>query len=175
MIDYLGEILSEGLYSRTKLRTEKMGNYTFTDKRRYDGKTSRISVSVSYPNWQMLYNKRMEFKSKGWALLALDPRILWELNCWFLPKNAASKSLTKNIELSSWIKFNEMFEGPNRLSSIPENWTTDAQAEVMIKDEIPPKYIKNIIVETAYDKYLCEDKCKSKIEVIINKKLFGRR
>mgnify|MGYP000023190697 FL=1 len=68
-----------------------------------------------------------------------------------------------------------MFEGPNRLSSIPENWTTDAQAEVMIKDEIPPKYIKNIIVETANDKYLCEDKCKSKIEVIINKKLFGRR
>ena len=101
MLDYLPEILSEGLYSRTILRKEKSGRYMFTDKVRLDKKPSRISLSVSYPNWKMFYNKRKNNDAEGWVLLMLDSKILWELNCWFIPKNAASGSEYKGSKSSS--------------------------------------------------------------------------
>ena len=176
MFDYLPEILSEGLYSRTILRKEKSGRYKFTDKARFDRKTSRISVSISYPNWQMFYNKRINSNdAEGWVLLMLDSRILWELDCWFIPKNAASSSVYKGSKSSSSDKLSEMFEDINRPISYPLNWTTDVQAEVMVKDKIPPEYIKNIFVENSQDKNRCERICRRNIEIIINKKLFGPR
>lgn len=175
MLDYLPDILSAGLYSRTLLRKEKSGRYLFTDKFRLDKKPSRISLSVSYPNWQMFYNKRKNNNAEGWVLLILNPKILWELDCWFMPKNAASGGLYKGIGSSSFDKFSEMFEGANRPTSYPSNWTTDVQAEVMVKDKIPPEYITSIVVENYQDKGLCEQKCRLDIDIIVNKKLFGRR
>jgi hypothetical protein len=175
MLDYLPEILSEGLYSRTILRKEKSGRYMFTDKVRLDKKPSRISLSVSYPNWKMFYNKRKNNDAEGWVLLMLDSKILWELDCWFIPKNAASGSEYKGSKSSSCEKFVEMFDDTNRSNLYPLNWTTDVQAEVMVKDKIPAEYIKSIFVENYQDKELCEQKCKPNIEIIINKKFFGPR
>jgi hypothetical protein len=103
----------------------------------------------------MFYNKRINYNdAEGWALLMLDSRILWELDCWFIPKNAASSSVYKGSKSSSSDKLSEMFEDINRPISYPLNWTTDVQAEVMVKDRIPPEYIKNIFVENSQDKTL---------------------
>jgi len=176
MFDYLPEILKEGLYSRTKLRKEKTGKYKFTDNSRLDGKTSRISISISHPNWKMFYYKRINlYDAEGWAILELDPKILWELDCWFLPKNAASSSAIMTRKSSSFESFNDMFSGSNRSTSFPSNWTTDVQAEVMVKNLIHPKYIKKVVVENSMDMLYCQKICNSNIEIVVDKKLFGPR
>ena len=175
-LDHLPEMLSEGLYSRTILRKEKPGDYIYIDEVRNDKKLRWISVSVSFPNWKMFYNQRMNRKDLDvWVLLILDVKILWELDCMFMTKNAASSSLLKGSWASSWEFFNQMFEDENRAPLIPENWTSNPQAEVMVKDRIPANYIKKIVVENKEAKKACKRKCKTNLEIIINRKLFGPR
>ena len=173
---YLSQILNEGLYSRTKLRNEKQGKFLPIDKHRYDKKPSRISLSVTFPNGPMFYMKRKELKKtiseNEWAVLLIDAKVLWELDCLFMPKNAAKSSTVKSKISASSDFFNQMFSNSQ---SIPSNFTQDVQAEVMVKDYISPKYINCIVVKNLESKNICIDKCRPKIEVIINNLFFGLR
>ena len=175
---FLPQILNDGLFSRTKLRTEKPGQFIPTDKYRYDRKPSRISLSISFPNHKMFYIKRRDLMAENlidkdkWAILVLDSKILWELDCHFFPINAATGSSIKTSASSSWEMFYQMFSSSE---SIPKNLSADVQAEVMVKDWIPPKYIKRIIVENKQAKKSFMETCKTSIEIIINKQFFGYR
>ena len=173
---FLPQILNEGLFSRTKLRTEKPGRFIPVDKYRYDKKPSRISLSITFPNNKMFYIKRRDsinlIDKDKWAILALDSKILWELDCQFFPINAATGSSIKTSDSYSSEFFYLMFSNTN---SIPSHLTADVQAEVMVKDYIPPEYIKSIIVENAQAKKICMETCKTSIEIIINKQFFGYR
>ncbi|MDA9029375.1 DUF4433 domain-containing protein [Candidatus Pseudothioglobus singularis] len=173
---YLSQILNEGLYSRTKLRNEKPGKFLPIDEHRYDKKTSRISLSVTFPNGPMFYIKRNQLKNRvhedEWAVLLINAKVLWELDCLFMPKNAAKSSTVKSNTSASSDFFNQMFCDSQ---SIPFNCTQDVQAEVMVKNYISPKYINSIVVKNLASKNICIKKCKPKIEVIINDLFFGLR
>ena len=172
----LPQILSDGLFSRTKLRNEKQGKYLPIDEHRYDKKPSRISLSVTFPNGPMFYTKRNKLKNTidedKWAVLLIESKVLWELDCLFMPKNAAKSSTIKSRASSSSEFFSQMF---SKNQSIPANYTQDVQAEVMVKDYISPKYINGIIVNSLESKNICHGICNTDTEVIVNELFFGLR
>ena len=124
----------------------------------------------------MFYIKRNQLTNKvdkdKWAVLLIESKVLWELDCLFMPNNAAKSSTIKSKASASSEFFSQMF---NNTDSIPNNWTTDVQAEVMVKDYIPAKYIKSIIVENSQAMNICKEKRSTDIEIIINKTFFGFR
>ena len=124
----------------------------------------------------MFYIKRNQLNNKidkdKWALLLIESKVLWELDCLFMPNNAAKSSTIKSKASASSEFFSQMFSNTD---SIPNNWTTDVQAEVMVKDYISPKYINGIIVNNLESKNICHEQCSTGIEIIINKTFFGFR
>ena len=164
------------MFSRTKLRNEKQGKFLPIDEHRYDKKPSRISLSITFPNGPMFYTKRNELNNiideDKWAVLLIESKVLWELDCLFMPNNAAKSSTIKSKASASSEFFNQMFSVNH---STPANYTQDVQAEVMVKDYIPAKYINGIIVNNLGSKNICHEQCSTGIEIIINKAFFGFR
>lgn len=86
-------------------------------------------------------------------MLEVDPSILYSKDCYFFKTNAANHEFTEDIQqIPSKFQgigaLNELFydnEGLRTRLDIPECFTTDPQAEVMIKDIIEPRYIQKII------------------------------
>ena len=84
----------------------------------------------------------------GWVVIVLDSKILWELNCRFTHVNAAKSRYFTAPTFSKHEKFDLMFEKSNlRSDTLPDNFTTNVQAEVLVQDFIATKYIKEIIFE----------------------------
>ena len=154
-IDNLESILENGLLSRTLLEEKKM-KYDYSDGERRDNYLECISTSISFPNYKMFFKKRIDSNCTWrWAIILLKREILWELECKFFSSNSAYgyfKTLTE-AELSTVQSFDKMFlELPSR-SCIPDHYTTDPQAEVLIKGKIPQHYFLKVGVETFYDKW----------------------
>lgn len=74
-LNNLGSILQDGLRSRNALVEQ---DFVITDERRTDGWLDWISVSVSFPNYKMLYTKQNSLKDvKGWVILLIRREALW--------------------------------------------------------------------------------------------------
>ena len=73
---------------------------------------------------------------------------------------------------SSATAFDEMFGNANHRLGIPDYYTTDPQAEVMIRDEIPRRYIDMIIVQSSRDIGKVSD---PSIAIEEQPRLFGQR
>lgn len=86
-------------------------------------------------------------------VLLIKPDILWELDCKFIFTNAASCEikLFADEKWSSAQAFEEMFNSSEYRMNIPEFYTTDPQAEVMVKHKIPREYIQGIAVQSRVD------------------------
>ncbi len=150
-VDNVESILRLGLRSRESLAGQK---YVFTDDYRSDGQPDWISLSVSFPNYRMFYYKRNSLNYiDGWAILIIKRDALWELDCKFIPKNAACSAILKlpDNKLSSVEAFEDMFNCDEDRISIPDYYTTDPQAEVMIRNEVPRDFIEKIAVERKDD------------------------
>lgn len=144
-------ILEFGLVSRNALANQR---YVFTDEYRSDGWLDWISSSVSFPNYKMFYAKKNSLKDiDGWAVLLIKRDVLWELDCKFILTNAASYGIRifQDEKWSSVEAFEEMFNHVEHRNGIPEYFTTDPQAEVMIKKEIPRSFIGMVAVERPHD------------------------
>lgn len=144
-------ILEYGLRSRNALAGHK---YVFTDERRTDGWLDWISLSVSFPNYKMFYAKKNSLNDvNGWAILLIKKEALWELNGKFILTNAASSGIRmfRDEKWASVEAFEDMFNYVEHRNSIPDSYTTDPQAEVMIRDEVPRNYISMIAVERKAD------------------------
>lgn len=151
-ISNVESILANGLRSRNSLKGQE---FIFTDERRCDGWLDWVSTSISFPNYKMFYTKRNSLKDvDGWAVLLIDPEVLWELDCKYILTNAASTGIRvfNDSRWSSVKAFEEMFGHVEHRNGIPEYYTTDPQAEVMIQTEIPPCYINVIVVENRDEK-----------------------
>ncbi|WNK22483.1 DarT ssDNA thymidine ADP-ribosyltransferase family protein [Providencia hangzhouensis] len=161
--DNLSSIIQRGLKSKKELDDEKIA-HNHNDDKRLDGHTNAICLSISYPNAKMFYKYRQE-KQGDWILLEISPTILWDKDCAFYPTNAASNNVRMNkVSLMQGVSaFNAMFEDSifaiERCSTLPTEFTTDVQAEVLVFDRIEASYIQKVIHpnEASATRFRCLD------------------
>lgn len=140
----LKNILNNGICSLEYMNKEKI-SYIQNDFTRYDDEYDYISVSVSFPNYKMLYNKKNETKA-SYVVLSLTPEILLEKECLFLPTNAAHHKFKGKLkDYSNFTHFSELFDSSD--SNFPKNFSRDSQAEILVKDLIETKYINCVYLE----------------------------
>tara|TARA_Y100000294_G_scaffold173037_1_gene188596 strand:+ start:58 stop:1170 length:1113 start_codon:yes stop_codon:yes gene_type:complete len=146
-IDNVESILKNGLLSRNALGDRE---YISTDKNRSDGWLDWISASVTFPNYRMFFKKRELLKHvNAWAIMQIKRDVLWELDCKFILTNAASFGIRKvcDDKWSSVEAFEDMFNSAEQRINIPDCFTTDPQAEVMVRDNVPRRYIDMVTVK----------------------------
>ena len=145
----LESILENGLQSREILDLLDY-DYIYSDPIRLDGKLDYISNSISFPNYKMFYSKMKENPKQDWAVLSIDSDILIDkLDTQFYRTNCASNNPSKcRFDPCSNEALEDMYYSSDRDPFIPSNYTTDPQAEVMIKDRIDPSYINCIDTRT---------------------------
>jgi len=151
-ISNLPSIVENGLLSRNDLPDR---SFIHTDEYRTDGWLDWISASISFPNYKMFYSKQNSLKDvDGWAVLLIQREVLWELDCKYIMTNAASSGIRmfNDSRWSSIAAFEDMFGNAEHRNNIPEYYTTDPQAEVMIRKEIPCRYIKVIAVRNELER-----------------------
>ena len=160
-IENLSSILQQGLLGRSFL--EKRGQpFEWNDEQRLDAHKEAVCLSISFPNYQMFFSvrerkkKANEANDSQWIVLLLDANILWELDCAFFQENAASNpadGITPSLEqrkTSSALTGMFVEDYVNRQGSrvsrqvlqISNNYPTNPQAEVLVFDSIPTRYIK---------------------------------
>lgn len=159
-VRHLNNILRNGLLIREELERNLAVEHQdespiFNDQLRLDGLKNATSLSISFPNYSMFYRCRKEAGSAvRWVLLAIDPRVLWELDCAFCNDNAASNAVrftpleerkTADAFIHMFEDFDDGIEVIERASQIlPDKYPTHPQAEVLVFERIPPEYIKSV-------------------------------
>ncbi|MBI3728693.1 MAG: DUF4433 domain-containing protein [Burkholderiales bacterium] len=163
-LENLKSILEHGLILRNQLGSHS-GN-VFNDRFRLDG-TNAVCTSISFPNYKMFYRLRMEHTNVHWVVVAIHVSALWELPCAFCSANAASSSVT-SISLDQRSSLNALknmfsdFEQKKRSElNIPNNYPTNPQAEVLMLNGVPKKYILGVAVDS------------SKVEEVLKKRFVG--
>ena len=154
-LENLESILREGLLGRSLLEARGQ-QFLFNDLDRVDGHKETSCLSISFPNYQMFYSIREQKKNiqeaidSQWIVLLLDVKVLWELDCAFCQRNAAHKTV-RSILLEDRKKpealkgmFGDFYNIKHQDLSIPENYPTHPQAEVLVFDSIPAQYIKTV-------------------------------
>ena len=182
-INYLSQILNEGIFSLDKLRKDKVNSqdYIPTDQNDFGNNSEWISTSVSFPNYKMLYTKRKQNAKHlkqvmGWAVISLESKILWELDCRYVKGNAAQGKYFTSPVYASYEKFNLMFEQTiSRSSELHDKYTTNSQAEVLVKEHIPTKYIKEIFFENNIIANQFQDSFNPKFKITVDRKYFSPR
>ena len=154
-IENLHGILQDGLLGRSLLETRGQ-QFLFNDEDRADWHPESICLSISFPNYQMFYRIREQKKAtqeandSQWIVLLLDAKVLWELECAFCKNNAARRIISRtpleNRKTPDALKgmFGDFYNIRHQDLSIPQNYPTHPQAEVLVFDSIPVRYIKAI-------------------------------
>lgn len=151
-INNLESILNNGLYPRDYI-DNNLPDAIWTDADRSEGMRNGICLSISFPNDQMFYSKRMQHKDiELWAVIILDAnKIISNHDCAFFQTNAAfggykgksSRDFMHSRAFSSL--FDEQVENRNGILSREKNlaneFPTDVQAEVIVFGHIPPDAI----------------------------------
>ena len=154
-IENLQNILQEGLIGRSLLEARRQ-LFLFNDDSRADGHKEAVCLSISFPNYQMFYGtRRRKEKTEGvddsqWVILLINVKVLWELDCAFCQNNAARKAISrtsledrKNPEALKGM-FEDFYDIRHQDLLIPQDYPTHPQAEVLVFDPIPVRYIKAI-------------------------------
>lgn len=145
-------ILAHGLLGRDTLA--KCGiEAQVNDQYRYDRVSDAICASISFPNYKMFYGLQQSNPELDWAVLRISPKILWEAQCAYCARNAASNEVTCTpVEDRTGLSalksmFEDIAPDVERASlGIPNNYTTDPQAEVLILTPVDPSYILSVNV-----------------------------
>lgn len=163
-VENLQGIFREGILPRKTLERFPEDAWPhFNDAVRYDYCTGASCLSISFPNYRMFYSLREKTKDAGarWSVLLLKPDILWKMDCAFCSDNAArrkmvAKSLDKRRD---FLSLKEMFTDAPRKKrqslNIPDHYTTNPQAEVLIFGKISPDYITELHFEDKTAMELC--------------------
>jgi hypothetical protein len=153
-LENLQSILKHGLLSRENLAKLRIPHIV-NDDVRLDGMPDAVCLSVSFPNYRMLYAKRMQKPRTDWVILRLRPELVERKRCAFNPTNAASSDVSSTplpVRMSSTAAV-AMFQdrpgvAPRSQLGIPSNFTTDPQAEILVFDVIEPDYIVDIVFDS---------------------------
>ena len=157
----LDSILSRGLVPRNTLAAE--GFKGFNDQYRIDG-THAVCLSIDFPNYKMFYGVRKDHSSETWVALVIKVEVLWDLDCAFCATNAASNSV-RSIPLQQRrgiAALQGMYtDWPTKQRSelnLKDNYPTNPQAEVLVFNGVPRKYIAGIVTLNDTDRATLEDK-----------------
>ena len=151
-LENLVSIFPDGIRSRK----EQFAAGTQTDTKRLEGNTGATSYSISFPNYQMLYRKMQSMPRTVFAVLLIDIDALSFLpseSVAYYSKNAASQSgLSGMFNTHTGIdNLMRMFESTNIDSrnscELPQWYTINPQAELLITGAIPSVYIKRIALK----------------------------
>ena len=154
-IENLRSILEDGLLGRSLLETDRQ-QFIYNDQRRLDRRKEAICLSISFPNYDMFYKYRKETSDSQWVVLLIEAKVLWELDCAFCQENAASNA-ARHIPLEERKKpdaLKGMFVDvcsdtkgdvyERQSLQIPDDYPTHPQAEILVFDQIPSDYIKEV-------------------------------
>lgn len=149
----LPSILQYGLLGRQTL-VSRSYRAEINDQYRFDYLPDALCCSLSFPNYKMFYSLRANNPGVDWAVLRLKPSLLWEKRCVFCASNAASREIaSENIEnRTTPAAFRAMFSDhsnmPDRSTlGIPDHYTTNPQAEVLVLEPIEPRYVMDVVVD----------------------------
>ena len=173
----LEKIINYGLIPREYLEKEAIRvalNPLFSDSYRLDKMKNANCLSISFPNYSMFYSKRIKAED-DWIVLIFKPQIVSKHKCKFSNVNAASPKaiISSGVNGLKDMFFNEKLRKQNDL---PNNYTTNPQAELLEFSVISPKEISEIILFS--DTYLSKVNAIAKthdIKVNISKKYFSPR
>jgi hypothetical protein len=180
----LQSILKHGLYSVARIH-EIGVEPVINDQFRLDGRLDAVSVSIAFPNCQMMYKYRRDDETVDWVVLLLDPSILWLKKCAFCRHNAADGRISK-LPLEALVTeeaFRGMFEeleghAPRDEQRLHSFDPTDVQAEVLVLDRIEPCLITGAVFASkrAKDAHSPSLGAERKVELHPgNKGMFGSR
>lgn len=137
------------------------GAFAATDNMRLDRREDAASFSISFPNYRMFYRKRQfEMPGTAFAVILIDINVLQAIHpshVAYFWDNAANRVFSdRDFEEFTTIEaVQDMFADTPTHSRVedrlPSNFTTYPQAEVMIKDIVPPDYITVIHVNNRQD------------------------
>jgi len=143
-------ILQHGLYPRSRL-DELPHAAVINDRHRFDNRTDSNSLSLGHPNDAMFYKYRQSTLD-DWAVLVIEPSVLWESGCAYSKYNAADHRISglPLKALTSGDALRGMFDESDCLSSRAAQKLhpfdpTDHQAEVLIFDVISPSKIRGAV------------------------------
>ncbi len=155
----LPSILANGLL--TKEVCARAGiSPAINDPYRYDG-TGAISATISYPNYKMFYRLRCDHQDVEWVVLTLKRSLLWRTRCAFSNTNAGDSSVY-NVPIANRMgldAFKSMFSDFGHVQratlNIPDHYTTNPQAEVLLLDGATVDDIKGVYFErfSTYTEY----------------------
>lgn len=164
-IENLNSILKYGLLSISELKKNNI-SYIYNDEYRMDGNPDFISCSVEFPNGQMLNYCKNKYHRK-YVLLEIDINVL---NYKFSKCCQTNAAVYNGLYIEGIDKFYKLFEN-YRFESLPNNFPTDEQAEVIVKKAIEASYIKTIIFETDLDRKLFN----ISYDCVVNPEMFNYR
>jgi len=149
-IENIPSIIEKGLVGRSLLELNKVDTL-INDNLRLDNINDAVSTSISFPNYRMFFSLQKQNSTADWAVIKINPSILWELDCAFCYSNAAGRA-NRTVPLDrrrSPESFEKMFDEniadvTRQRLNIPDNYTTDPQAEVLVLEAVDPKYILSI-------------------------------
>lgn len=173
-IDNVESIIKYGIKPISKLINSSV-KFTRTDEDRNDNHLDAISLSISFPNYKMMYHKRNAYGYK-FAVIEIDVNILYNLHCKkYICNGNAARGSGKDIEPMTIDAFRSLFEDNNLREKlmIPSHYTTNPQAEILFEGTIPPYYIKNIYYNPS-DRNVVRF-CKSSITQRLDDKYFKPR
>lgn len=181
-VNNLESILMRGiipvwLHEAAKINSEK------NDIERRDNHLECTSFSIGFPNYKFFYSIRNNNSDKRFAVIKIKPSILWEKYREFCIHNAADNRIIckDSLALSKASEFKSMFddiETINReLLNIPDNYTTDPQAEVLVEGCIEVDYIDEIIFNNYDDlnKFKNCNYINNQIKLRVDNKYFSPR
>ena len=140
-VENISNILKYGLLSRTQLYFNGI-KHNINDEQRFDNHLDCISCSLEYPNFRLLYKNKVNLGTK-YCLVEIDIEILRNQYS-VCSKTNAARNAGRDIMPITYLE--KLFEEP-RPKSLPINYPTDEQAEILIKSPISVKYIKSIIFD----------------------------
>jgi hypothetical protein len=178
-VENLPSILMHGLLPKSNLEFEDIEHF-FNDKYRYDNCEDAVCTTIEFPNYKMFYPLRDS--NSEWVVLLLDAKIMYDLDCAFCVTNAGTEKIynTPIIERKgkkALLKlFDELPSGPSRkVLGIADYYPTNPQAEVLVFDCIPIKYIIKVLFEnqSVLNKY--KNSIPIEIEAKVNSGVFRGR
>lgn len=150
-VENLPSIFQYGLRPVQALQSNRIP-FRWNDEHRIDGHEDAICVSISHPNEKLFYRWRMNNPAQRWAVLSLDPAILWESEVAFCAHNAADRRISKQDRksLGTAKTFGGLFVNGDAQPTRTEQGLapydpTDVQAEVLVFEEIPSSAITGVV------------------------------
>lgn len=155
-IENLENILNNGIWPRKDIEESSTVNGYITDPHRFDGNVDASCFSVQEPNLEHM--RRIQKRYRDAAIIVVSVEVILSHPCAFYPRNAA-KSEFKYQSMRHWQwsdRFEEMFSGDDARNlkdgtPMPSNWTTHADAEVLVFGKISTDYIEEVAIKDTRD------------------------